>query len=250
MINPIHSSVDLSAALQSAAEPFLATLGCHYFQYLKVFRDGSFSYVTTQPHWDAFTYELLQNTNQPAVYSHIDGYTLDKNKFTFLWEPNLPKEPVGLAREFDITSGFTFVERYEDHYYMFGFGAPATNNRAIDRYFNSLNDMHDFLQKFKYQQRKLIADIDKRRFNVPKSRQDSNLDQMLWHSDKQAHHLTLQELACLKGLAKGLSYKDIAKSLQISPRTVETYLNRVRQRFNLHHKRELVALLYPPYGFA
>ena len=150
---------------------------------------------------------------------------------------------MGLAREFNITSGLTFVERYEDHYYMFGFGAPATNHRAIDTYFNSLNDMHDFLQKFKIQQRKLIADIDKFRFNVPKARQDSNLAQMLLNTGNKPYHLTSQELACIKGLANGLSYKDIAKSLNISPRTVETYLNRVRLRFNLHHKKELVALL-------
>ncbi len=237
---PTH---DLSAALKTVADPFLTTLGCHYFQYLKVFRDGSFSFLTTQPKWDDFTYQLLSNTNMPAVYSHIDGHTLDKNKFTFLWDPNLPKEPVGLAREFNITSGFTFVERHQDYYYMFGFGAPETNYRAIDNYFNSLNSMHDFLQQFKVEQRKLIADIDKSRFNVSKERQDCNLQQMLLRSDQAPNHLTTKELACIKGLAKGLSYKEIAKSLNISHRTVETYLNRVRQRFNLQRKNELIALL-------
>jgi hypothetical protein len=226
MEHPKYTTPHLSAALKSAAVPLLTTLGCNYFQYLKVFRDGSFSFVTTQPKWDAFTVTLLNTTNMPAVYSHIDGHTLDKNKFTFLWDPNLPKKPVDLAREFNITSGFTFVERYEDYYYMFGFGAPETNHRAIDAYFNSLNNMHDFLQTFKYQQRKLITDIDKHRFNVPKSRQDSNLARMLL-SGKKVNHLTSQELACIKGLAKGLSYKEIAKSLNISHRTVETYLNRV-----------------------
>lgn len=236
------TSTDLSAALQLASNPFLATLGCNYFQYLKVFRDGSFSFLTTQPKWNEFTVTLLKNTNMPAVYSHIDGHTLSKNKFTFLWDPNLPKEPVGLAREFNITSGFTFVERYEDFYYMFGFGAPETNHRAIDNYFNSLNNMHDFLQQFKGQQHKLITELDKYRFQVAKERQDCNLKQMLLSTNKE-HHLTPQEVACIKGLAKGQSYKDIAKSLNISHRTVETYLNRVRQRFNLKYKKELVALL-------
>lgn len=233
----------LSAALKSVADPFLATIGCHYFQYLKVFSNGSFSFLTTQPKWNDFTDNLLSNTNMPAVYSHIDGHTLDKNKFTFLWDPNLPKTPVGFAREFNITSGFTFVERYQDYYFMFGFGAPETNHRAIDNYFNSLNDMHDFLQRFKIEQHKLITDIDKNRYNVSKERQDCNLQQMLLGSNKAPNHLTTQELACIKGLAKGMSYKDIAKSLNISHRTVETYLNRVRLRLNLQRKRDLIALL-------
>lgn len=237
-----HPPHHLSTALKSVADPFLATIGCNYFQYLKVFRDGSFSFLTTQPAWDDFTFSLLKNTNMPAVYSHIDGHTLDKNKFTFLWEPNLPKEPVGMAREFNITSGFTFVERHKDYYYMFGFGAPETNHRAIDNYFNSLNSMHDFLQQFQGQQQKLINELDKFRFHVSKERQDCNLEKMLL-SASQEPHLTPQELACIKGLAKGLSCKDIAKSLNISHRTVETYLNRVRQRFNLQYKKELIALL-------
>jgi DNA-binding CsgD family transcriptional regulator len=148
-----------------------------------------------------------------------------------------------LALEFNIANGFTFVERYEDYYYMFGFGAPVANKRTIDTYFNSLNSMHDFLQAFKHQQRKLITDMDKHRIKVPKSRQDCNLNKMLMNSNQRTGHLTPQELACIKGLAKGLSYKDIAKSLNLSPRTVETYLNRVRLRFDLHHKRELVELL-------
>ena len=242
MQNSTQNSFQLSDALKTFATPFLNTLGCNYFQYLKVNRDGSFSYLTTQPHWDEFTLQELKKRNQPAVYSHIDTHTLDKHKFTFLWDPNLPEEPVRLARQFNIANGFTFVERYEDFYYMFGFASPVGNKRAIDTYFNSLNSMHDFLQAFKYQQRKLIADIDTLRIHVPKSRQDCNLNTMLLTTQKPKH-LTAQELACIKGLAKSMSYKEIAKSLNLSPRTVETYINRVRLRYGLQYKKDLVALL-------
>jgi len=234
---PLH----LSTALKTVASPFLEKLGCHYFQYLKVYRDGSFSYVTTVPSWDEYITDLLCKSNMPAVYSHIDGQTLEKNKFTFLWDPNLPETPIRLAREFNIANGFTFVERYQDFYYMFAFASQTTHTRAIDTYFNSLNEMHEFLQKFQYHQRKLINEINQYRVNVPKSRQDCNLDKMLLNQDP--HHLSQQELACIKGLAKGHSYKEIAKQLNISHRTVETYLNRVRLRFNLRYKRELISLL-------
>lgn len=234
---PLH----LSTALQQVSSPFLAKLGCHYFQYLKVYRDGSFSYVTTLPSWDEYITDLLHKTNMPAVYSHIDGLTLDKDKFTFLWEPNLPETPVRLARDFDIANGFTLVERHTDFYYMFAFASPITHTRAIDTYFNSLNEMNAFLQQFKYHQCKLIKEIDQYRINVPKTRQDINLDKMLLR--KAPHHLSTQELACIKGLAKGHSYKEIAKELGISHRTVETYLNRVKERYHLRHKHELISLL-------
>lgn len=237
----------LSLALEAAAQPILQKLKCHFFQYLKVFNDGSYSCITTQPQWDAFVLEWLKkNSEQPAVYSHIDSHTIDKNKYTFLWEPNLPKEPVMLAKEFDITNGFTFVERHADYYYMFAFAAPHAQSRALDTYFNSLNEMNAFIQHFKAEQQKLITDIDSIRHRFAANRQDRNLDKMLLSSTHTAPHITPQELTCIQELAKGQSYKEIGKVLGLSPRTVETYLNRVRQRFDLHHKKELIALLSCP----
>ncbi len=241
IVNINRPPAHLSTALKEATKPFLASIGCHFFQYLKVFKDGSFTFVTTEPTWDEFTTHLIQSTDKPAVYSHINGHTLDKNKFTFLWDPNLPKEPVSLAREFNIANGMTFVERHANYYYMFAFATPTTHAGAIDNYFNSLNAMHDFLQKFQQQQKRLIQDIDQHRFRVPKARQDSHLDKMLLN--EKAYHLTAQETACIRGLAKGQTYKEIARALGISPRTVETYLQRVRLRYHLQHKQELIALL-------
>lgn len=43
-------------------------------------------------------------------------------------------------------------------------------------------------------------------------------------------YLTTQELACIRFILQGLSYKQTAQMLEISPRTVETYLIRVKRR--------------------
>lgn len=239
-----HYSCHLSSALKDITRPLLAKLGCNYFQYLKVFADGSFSFNSNFPEWTEFTTEYLKKINKPAVYSHIDGHTLDKDKYTFLWEPNLPQEPVSLAREFDIAHGMTFVERNSEYYYMIGFGASASNHHALDNYFNHLNEMNQFIQEFKINQHKLINELDKHRFIVPPNRQDANLHSMLLPAKQKddAQYLTRQEHACLHALAKGMSYKEIAQHLKVSPRTVETYLNRVRHRFNVHYKKELIQL--------
>ncbi len=243
-----HPSLNFSADLKNLTQGLLAKLGCNYFQYLKVFKDGSYSFVTNQPDWSCFALEYLNRTDKPAVYSHIDATTLDKDTYIFLWEPNLPKEPVSLARQFNIAHGMTFVERHPDFYYMIGFGAPSEHHRAIDNYFNSLSEMKCFIQEFKDNHKQLISNIDKCRIVVPKNRQDANLDKMLYpknssHASNCQRHLTAQELMCIQGLAKGKTYKEIAQSMAVSPRTVETYLNRVRLRYNLRYKRELIKLL-------
>ncbi|MGD9592721.1 MAG: helix-turn-helix transcriptional regulator [Candidatus Berkiella sp.] len=237
----MSASNHLHTALKEKTQPLLAKLGCNYFQYLKVFADGSFSFNTTKPTWNAFVSDYLKKINKPAVYSHIDAHTLDKNKYIFLWDPNLPSEPVKLARGFDIAHGLTFVERQSDHYYMIGFGASAANHHALDNYFNHFNEMDQFIQEFKANQ-KLIKALDNERYVVPSSRQDANLNSMLLPEQNRREYLTPQERLCLSLLAKGLSYKEIALKLKISPRTVETYLNRVRLRFNLRYKKDLITL--------
>lgn len=60
------------------------------------------------------------------------------------------------------------------------------------------------------------------------------------------HHLlkdlSLREKHCLNYLLKGKTAKETAKLLRISPRTVEEYLTRLRQKLGCRYKRELIAL--------
>lgn len=52
--------------------------------------------------------------------------------------------------------------------------------------------------------------------------------------------LSEREIACLNLLSKGLTVKQIAKQFQISPRTIETYLDRVKYKLNCKNKADLI----------
>ena len=56
-------------------------------------------------------------------------------------------------------------------------------------------------------------------------------------------YITAQELACLRLFVKGMSYKYIALILGISHRTVETYLQRVKQRTKCSSRTELEQII-------
>jgi DNA-binding CsgD family transcriptional regulator len=66
---------------------------------------------------------------------------------------------------------------------------------------------------------------------------------------KDAPLLSPQEDACLHLLCKGLTLKEIAKTLQLSPKTVETYLNRAKQKLHCQNKAELISLYTANSGF-
>ena len=54
--------------------------------------------------------------------------------------------------------------------------------------------------------------------------------------------LSSREIDCLKNILKGLSAKESAGALNLSPRTVESYLYNIKNKFGLHKKSDLVSL--------
>lgn len=53
-------------------------------------------------------------------------------------------------------------------------------------------------------------------------------------------HLTAREQDCLKGLLQGFTAKMIAKKINISHRTVEEYLVKIKEKFNVTTKSQLI----------
>jgi len=56
----------------------------------------------------------------------------------------------------------------------------------------------------------------------------------------QAPHLSHREQEVLKGIARGLSSRQLALALSLSTKTVETYRSRLYQKLHLHSRSELV----------
>ncbi len=59
--------------------------------------------------------------------------------------------------------------------------------------------------------------------------------------DGSGWHATPRQLEILKLVAAGLSDKQIAEQLRLSPRTVRSHLDRLFQRHGLHTRAEAVA---------
>lgn len=56
-------------------------------------------------------------------------------------------------------------------------------------------------------------------------------------------YLTTRELACARQLIKGSTAKIMAKTLEISPRTAEDYINKLKDKFGINTQSELVVRL-------
>lgn len=248
-----HPTFTACADLNEFARPIFNKFNLNYFQYIKIFKDGSLSCATNIPEWQQFCYKHFWSNNKPVAYSSPpQSECLDPNKYCFLWEPNLPAEPVGFAREFNIHNGITFVERHADYYTMMGFAAPDNNYSVINTYLNNIDVFTQFINKFQQEQSDLIVKLDSNKIIVPDTQLDQNLTAMLAQDQAKVRipvchkkinsYLTKREHECIKLLSKNFTNKQIARELSLSDRTVESYFNRIRQRFDLHSKLELIKL--------
>lgn len=104
-----------------------------------------------------------------------------------------------------------------------------------------------FVEEFKKKGSELIQKAVDKRFRVPHYHKDVNRKQ-LFLKEKQNINTTFngiqvsvsrKESECLRLAASGLTMKGIAYELNISPRTVETYLNRLKVKTGLFTKQDL-----------
>ena len=245
-----HPVYTLKEAIDKATQPFFQTMGFNYFQYLRCFNDGSISYLTTHP--ELFDIMRSESRHQkPLVFSAFSKEQQNAHSFWFLWDEALPDEPVTMAREkLNICHGVTFVRRAKDYYDMIAFAVPKELDRVGTFYLNKLKAMEDFIHQFDLQCKDLIMLSDKHAIALPPPNRDLNYQNLCLQTgrvlvqgrDAQAH-ITAQELNCLRLLSHGDSMKEVAKKMQVSPRTIETYLLRIKQRTGWQTRAELEKML-------
>jgi len=101
--------------------------------------------------------------------------------------------------------------------------------------------LKSFISYFREEKKDLIALTDEQKITLAPHEQDVNKDVTLLSS--KSYSITEREFDCLKGLSLSQTCKEIGKTLQISPRTVETYLQRIKDSVDVRSKQELLSLL-------
>ncbi|MGB0935373.1 MAG: helix-turn-helix domain-containing protein [Alphaproteobacteria bacterium] len=66
-------------------------------------------------------------------------------------------------------------------------------------------------------------------------------DQFELVSEVGTCHITLREYQCIQGIKAGKTYKEIAREMGVSPRSVESYLQRLKVRSGLQTRAQLFA---------
>ena len=227
--------------VKDLADPFLKENGLNYFQYGSFYADNSATHLVT--HQD-FVQERANN--QRRVASHIDVDLIDRDLYMFFWNESLPLYDTNLARDFDLDKGLCFVERFQDHYNLIAFASSVSEN-PLNFYLNNKGKLLRFISEFKDKGSDLLKKAYDNRYTLPGEFQDENKDKLILGKDFKKEcvynglrfHLTKRELDCLRLFCFGMTLNHVGETLEISPRTVETYLNRVKSKAGILARKEL-----------
>ena len=241
-----HIFVSTSSQVDEIIAPLKAHFGLTSFVYQKNFNDGSEIRLSNQPKWLQYFYE-----NGLYKTSLFERPPSEFVKARLVWAGLTVHSPIlDKAREFDIDHGITFVEPCTDGCEFFFIGTEVRRTDVMSKYLDNIDLLERFLDYFREKAKPLIDEALCHKITIPGKFETApkvfclkSFDRAQFLNALSPIEFTARELECMRLLAKGYSLKMIARELAISPRTVETHLNHVKDKTNSHSKGELVKYL-------
>jgi DNA-binding CsgD family transcriptional regulator len=250
-INGLKFQLALSQHLIDLCRP-LSHINFDYFHFIRSYQDGSRISLTNNPCWMEHYYQN-EFYKSPKVSKNLNN----SRTGSYLWTPASTSTVLAsLKSGFSIDSGMIIVDRY-DHYgdfYYFGSKQSILYNdvfpehlvaltRRFILYFN--DQCSDLIKKAESQRIFVQEDVSHTNTEHPFNHYEqflaeTSFDRHILNDGKNQVVFSKREYHCIQYLLKGYSAKSIAEKLDISSRTVEYHLDKLRHRMGCYNKSHLI----------
>lgn len=204
-----------------------------------------------------FAVSYKRNTN-PAIYN-----VTAKSQF-YLLASFSPEYATDISKHVSIHNVFCRQITVNDNQReIFAFGSSENDPCLLNYYFNNIDLIDNFILYFREKAAKLLQQTWENKIpsshpaiylsennviNEPNTRQaflKAVTPKRYFIRDAFGNTVTIPagEVNCLRLLIRGRSGKEIAAAMNISPRTVETYMERVKNRLSCYTRKQLLDLL-------
>ena len=226
----------------------LKDIGITYFNYLKIYKDGSRELLTNNAPWiDHFYKNALYLTAGVVDVEHLlpKGY--------FLWsELDLNDPAYSQGQEsFNIDNGVSFVIKRDEITYLSIFASTKDNMHINNFYIRNVDLFRRFIQYFHDRGSDLIKQAKSNKIVLPQQQIinsnrlknieiPSNVRRSFYKKTKMDKfylldvsddlYLTPKQAEVATYLVVGATAKQCARQLGISYRTVETYIEEIKQK--------------------
>jgi DNA-binding CsgD family transcriptional regulator len=247
----------LNEDLLNICSPFMQQMNVNYICHAIHYNNGKqFNLMTNLP-FMAFALEKEGfAAKSEAFCNRIAQLPLGETRIGIRNE--LPEDNIqSNFYSFDIWNGISFYKRLEDRIIVWAFSCSREKKDIISTYINSLPLFNQFILYLSYKIKMaylksprhplLLSGYNLPDYSPPTNNTPNNLMHNMqvpryYYNDYE--YLTEREYACISQLAEGKSTKGIAQYLKISPRTVETFIEKAKHKTNSYNKEHLINLYH------
>lgn len=225
-----------------------------YFGHVTVWPEGKYSITCMKHDWPI---EIITSDLPPPTYTR---YHQIENKiiFPYLNQDDILGYPDGVLKivkaKFNILNPIVITRKYENHVEAFGFDFHC--DKPYETYLNNLELFENFIHYYKGKAKAIIHAANRyciiinSKYQIQQPRPSLSLKSFDGIQKIKKFYiqykntdiiLSEKEYQCLSLLAHGKQGKAIATELNISLRTVETYIERIKLKFNLSQRQDLIA---------
>jgi len=257
-------SKSISHRLEEYVELLKSYMFISVFGYLKIFFDNNrYYYVCSDC---SVTEDYILNVKNTLIFYEKNLKNTQEGYQVIFW----PKIPSHYSMEIYLRHGYwngiTFLKEHEDYVELYWFASDLKNTLMNDFYIKNCDTLTKSLNWFSNKNKDMfnvaanknlstfIGGVDFS--NIKKLKNSLKLDQerveeflrkvsqkkIQLNTPKGHVHLTHREIECLKLISEGNTLKEAANDLNLSFRTVEEYLSRVKHKTGLVYKSNLVKL--------
>lgn len=254
-----HPFLTSAQEIDEILEP-IKPYGVTTFTFMRKFNDGKQIYLSNNAAWVEDYY------NEALFGQFISNHPKNYQTSYLIWPQNSDLTVFQLARErYDSGNGATFIKSHEDYTDFYFFSGQTENTKLVNFYINYTDVLEKFILYFEDRAEKIIAKSNQTKIILPKPDQkkideetlvsisDSEIEQTLHklrlrkyrlkQKKYQGVKLSGRELDAISYYMNGLTAKETAKKMGISPRTVESYFENIKYKLGCNNKDEIVQIL-------
>ncbi len=244
--NEDHHTVVVEDKVIQICEPFLKRHELAFFAYFKIYRDKKCSILSTHSELE----RTYLNNQIPLTLPYSATYNTQKKQFYSISSDTKRSEGSKFCNDFFRLDHFIgIIKPYNDYLEVSIFGALDEKYNIFNFYLNNLDVIEKFNLDFKNTAKKLISESDKNKIILSeKSFQPAaELLDIPYKKQKTINNsldsLTIREIDCIKHIIMGKSMRETAQQLLISPRTVETHIENIKNKLGCNKKSEAISML-------
>lgn len=260
--NALSYNASINVELFKICDPLFSNFGITDFGYIRYYFDGSSFMLETNHDWMVSCYSQIsaEDTNNPfSELQNLKSAPLnDIYVYPYIGEPKTFIHSFLLQS--NMWNGISVYKRHRDFGEAFHFQSSIENVMLPTYLLNNLELIKRFILYFTEKSRPLLISkaIPRITLYSPEDMSDllrpnasdngkiqSFLDttqlKKIWIPTSNLS-LSMREINCLYHLSCGKTTKEIARILNISPRTVESYENSAKQKFEVTSKTELIKI--------